>query len=67
MVQMTGDYMMRVFEGLYRDAPKWEKAMQEYVNSKGKEVKQTYFFYTTCPKCAKFYGKNYVVVVSEVV
>lgn len=67
MVQMTGDYLMRVFEGPYRDAPKWEKAMQEYVTSKGKEVKQTYFFYTTCPKCAKFYGKNYVVVVSEIV
>jgi hypothetical protein len=25
-----------------------------------------YFFYTTCPKCAKHYGKNYVVAVAKV-
>ena len=25
-----------------------------------------YFFYTTCPKCAKYYGKNYVVLVAQV-
>jgi len=25
-----------------------------------------YFFYTTCPKCAKKYGKNYVVILAEV-
>jgi hypothetical protein len=25
-----------------------------------------YFFYMTCPKCAKHYGKNYVVAVAKV-
>jgi hypothetical protein len=25
-----------------------------------------YFFYTTCPKCAEVYGKNYVVGVVEI-
>jgi len=25
-----------------------------------------YFFYTTCPTCAKHYGKNYVVGVAKV-
>jgi hypothetical protein len=66
MVRMTGDYLTRVFEGPYRNIPKWERQMQDYVSGKGKEVGQTYFFYTTCPKCAKYYGKNYVVAVSEV-
>ncbi|MHC1707784.1 MAG: hydrolase [Bacteroidales bacterium] len=28
--------------------------------------KKTYFYYTTCPKCAKAYGKNYVVSLVEV-
>jgi len=23
-------------------------------------------WYTTCPKCAKKYGKNYVVIIAEV-
>jgi len=25
-----------------------------------------FFYYTTCPKCAKHYGKNYVVAFAEV-
>jgi len=24
------------------------------------------FYYTTCPKCAEAYGKNYVVLLAEV-
>lgn len=35
--------------------------MEEYVQSQGKKLKTSYFFYTTCPKCLKHYGKNYVV------
>jgi len=40
--------------------------MKGYVTSKGKELKKMYFFYTTCPKCAEFYGKNYTVVLAQV-
>ena len=66
MVHLTGDYLTKIFEGPYKDAPKMEKEMEDFVNSKGKKVKKTYFFYTTCPKCSKFYGENYMVAVSEV-
>ena len=66
MVKMSGDYITKVYEGPYKNAPKWEKEMQSFAKSKGKQVLKTYFFYTTCPKCAKFYGKNYLVAVSEV-
>ena len=66
MVRMTGDFITKVFEGPYKNAPKWEKEMEAFVGSKGKQVKKTYFFYTTCPKCAKYYGRNYVVAVSEI-
>lgn len=66
MVHMTGDYLTKVFEGPYKNAPVWEKEMDAFVKSKGKQTRKTYFFYTTCPKCAKFYGKNYVVAVSEI-
>jgi hypothetical protein len=65
MVRMTGDFITKVFEGPYKNAPKWEKEMKTFVESKGKQIKNTYFFYTTCPKCAKYYGENYVVAVSE--
>ena len=66
MVRITGDFITKVFEGPYKNAPKWEKEMEAFVESKGKLLKKTYFFYTTCPKCAKYYGENYVVAVSEI-
>ena len=66
MIHFTGDYLTKVFEGPYKNAPKWEKEMEAFVGNKGKHLKKTYFFYTTCPKCAKYYGKNYVVAVSEI-
>jgi hypothetical protein len=40
--------------------------MVSYVRSKGKEIKKMYFWYTTCPKCAKVYGKNYTVILAMV-
>ena len=40
--------------------------MKTYVAEKKREIKKLYFFYTTCPKCAKKYGKNYVVILMQV-
>lgn len=66
MMQLTGDFVTKVFEGPYRKVPQWCEELSESVKAEGKDVKQTYFFYTTCPKCARTYGKNYVVGVAEV-
>ncbi|MBM3308785.1 MAG: hypothetical protein FJY77_00885 [Candidatus Altiarchaeales archaeon] len=66
MVKMSGTFLTKVFEGHYKDAGKWAKEMQEYVKSKNKVLKKMYFFYTTCPACAKFYGKNYTVILAEI-
>ncbi|MDD4983542.1 MAG: hypothetical protein PHH82_01725 [Candidatus ainarchaeum sp.] len=65
-VKISGTFLTRVFEGPYRDAGKWYKEMLEYVKAKGKTAKKIYFYYTTCPKCAKKYGKNYVVLFAEI-
>jgi len=32
----------------------------------GFTIKKWYMWYTTCPKCAKKYGKNYVVIICQV-
>lgn len=66
MTTISGTFLTKVFEGPYQNAGKWAKEMQEYVKSKGKEVKKMYFSYTTCPRCAKAYGKNYVVLFARV-
>lgn len=66
MVYLSGDFLTKVFEGPYRNAPKWCAAMSEHVEKKGYAPGTQYFFYTTCPRCAKHYGKNYVVGVAAV-
>lgn len=64
--RISGKYMVKVFEGPYKKAGKWAKEMSEYVRSKGSEPKKIIFWYTTCPKCAKVYGKNYIVLLAEI-
>lgn len=66
MAKLSGTFLTKVFEGPYRDAGKWAKEMEQYVKSKGRELKKLYFSYTTCPKCAKAYGKNYVVIFAQI-
>lgn len=66
MVRLSGDFVTKVFEGPYKNISRWCGELQKSIESGGKSVRQTYFFYTTCPKCARFYGKNYVVGVAEV-
>jgi len=66
MEKMSGTFMSKVYEGPYKDAGKWAKDMEKYVRSKGKDPKKIYFFYTTCPKCAEYYGKNYTVLLAKI-
>jgi len=65
-VRLSGTYLTRVFDGPYSAVPKWLKEMESYVSGLGKKVRDYYFYYTTCPKCAKKHGHNYVVVFAEV-
>jgi hypothetical protein len=66
MAKISGTFLTKVFEGPYKNAPWWAKEMKEYVKTKGKETKKLYFSYTTCPRCAKTYGKNYVVLFAQI-
>jgi hypothetical protein len=66
MTALSGDFVTRVFEGPYRQAKDWDKELQEIARRRGREAARIFFFYTTCPKCAKVYAKNYVVGVAEV-
>ncbi len=66
MVSMTGTFRTKVYEGPYKMVPKWCKDMEEQIQKEGKEVKKLYWFYTTCPKCSKHYGKNYLVAFAQV-
>lgn len=66
MARLSGTFLSRVFEGPYKDVRKWVVQMKGVVASQKKSLDTLYFFYTTCPKCAKVYGKNYVVLLARV-
>jgi hypothetical protein len=66
MAEISGTFLTKVFEGPFRDAPRWVEDMKRYVEAKNRKLERLYFGYTTCPKCAKAYGKNYVVMFAKV-
>ena len=66
MVELSGDFRTKVFEGPYRNLQKWSEAFEAQLEQEGLDVEDVYFFYTTCPKCAKTYGENYVVAVAKI-
>lgn len=63
---LSGTFITRAFDGPYRDVPKFIKQAREAAEKDDKKVKDFSVFYTTCPKCAKKYGHNYIVVFAEV-
>jgi hypothetical protein len=65
-VALSGKFLSKVYEGPFKDTGKWCKDFEEYAKKQGYAVKKWFMWYTTCPKCAKAYGKNYVVVVGQV-
>jgi len=66
MVRMSGTFATRVFDGPYSQAKQWYDEMKAISAARGKPDGEVYFYYTTCPKCAKHYGHNYVVGFAEV-
>lgn len=66
MTHLSGKFLTKVFEGDYSKMGAWIKEMEEFIGSRNKKAEKLYFSYTTCPACAKVYGKNYVVVFAKI-
>lgn len=66
MATLSGIFLTKVFEGPYQNVGKWAQEMDAYVKNKNKVLRKLYFSYTTCPKCAKVYGKNYVILFAQI-
>jgi hypothetical protein len=63
---LSGTFLSKVFEGPYKNVRMWVDEMKHFVAARGKQIQKLYFYYTTCPKCAKEYGKNYVVLLARI-
>jgi hypothetical protein len=63
---LSGKFYSKVYEGPYKDTGKWSKDFETRMKSKGQQVTKWFMWYTTCPKCAKKYGKNFVAILSNI-
>lgn len=63
---LSGRFFCKVYEGPFKDTGKWCKDFENLLKIRGLNQKKMYMWYTTCPKCAKKYGKNYVAILSQV-
>lgn len=65
MATLSGTFLSKVFEGPFRNIKSWIAQMSQYVRQQNCTMQKLWFYYTTCPKCAKKYGKNYVVLLAQ--
>ncbi len=65
-VAMAGRFLSKVYEGSFKDTKEWCDDFENFAKEKGEKIGKMFMWYTTCPKCAKKYGKNYVVIMSNV-
>jgi hypothetical protein len=64
-VTLSGTFLTKVFEGPFKSAGLWHTQLLDFAKKRHKSVRTTYFFYTTCPNCAKHYGKNFVIGLAQ--
>ncbi|PKP54278.1 MAG: hypothetical protein CVT92_00560 [Bacteroidetes bacterium HGW-Bacteroidetes-1] len=67
IISLSGKYYCKVYEGAFNNTGRWIKDFQKMASEKQMTLKKMYMWYTTCPKCGKKYGKNYIVIISEFV
>ncbi len=59
---ISGSFFTEVFDGAYNNIPEYIKEMDKHLREKGQKALDYYVHYAYCPKCAKEYGHNYMVL-----
>jgi hypothetical protein len=57
--------MSKVFDGPYKNVPKFMLEMEDYTIAERKKVEKYYLYYAYCPKCARKYGHNFIVILAK--
>lgn len=65
-VQLFGNFYTKVYDGPYKKLPQFYKEFENTLAEKGHALKDCYTFYTTCPKCAKHYGENIIILFGKI-
>jgi len=65
-IKISGTFISKVFDGPYNVVPKFIKQMNEFLDNKNKKAKKYYIHYAYCPRCAKKYGHNHMILFAEI-
>jgi hypothetical protein len=65
-VALSGRFFSKVYEGDFKETGKWCRDFENIAKERGMKIEKWYMWYTTCPKCAKKYGKNYTVIIGKI-
>ena len=63
--ELTGQFFSKVYEGQFKDTSKWCEDFDALLKKRNLAAKRCFMWYTTCPRCARKYGKNYVVIIGQ--
>lgn len=66
VARFNGTYVSKVYDGPYNKVPEYMKDFDAYLDATHQKAEKYYFYYTTCPKCAKKYGHNYIVAIAKI-
>jgi hypothetical protein len=64
-ITLSGKFFSKVYEGPFKNTGAWTEDFKAVAAEKQLTIDKLYMWYTTCPKCAKKYGKNYVVILAK--
>jgi hypothetical protein len=65
-VVLSGRFFSKVYEGDFKETGEWCRDFENIAKERGMKIEKWYMWYTTCPKCAKKYGKNYTVIIGKI-
>lgn len=65
-VAISGKFVSQVFDGNYNAIPKFMKQMDAWLATEGLKSKDYYVHYAYCPKCAKKFGANYMILFARI-
>jgi hypothetical protein len=65
-ITLSGRFLSKVYEGSFKNTGRWRQDYENLAKNRNLVIKREYMWYTTCPKCAKKYGKNYVVIIGKI-
>ena len=64
-VTLSGTFVTKAYDGPYRRMPEFFKDMERGLAADGKVAQKYYVYYAYCPKCAKKYEHNWMVIFAQ--